>query len=576
MKKTGATLVRHALEQLGVRRTFGIPGVHTTEIYDELNRSDSITPTLVTHEGGGAFMADAVSRTGAELGTLLIVPAAGVTHAASGIGEAGIDGIPMLIISGGIHSESGHRYQLHEMDQHTLLKPITKKTWRITGHAQIIPTLYEAYELAMGGEPGPVFIEIPFNISNFLGEVDDMPDYQPKALSEKPDQASIDAAAQALLQAEQPGIFAGWGSVDAQAELIELAELLDAPVSTTLQGLSAFPGNHPLHTGMGMGNYAVPAATNAFAKVDCLLAVGTRFSEIPTGSYGIDPPQNLIHMDINPEVFSANYPASHTIAGDARLTLPALLEAVKALKPDASDTGVREQIAKDKAAYSKEWRDYDSGDRVNPALFFGHLRERLDDNAIVVADDGNHTFLLAELMPIIGARNYMSPSDFNAMGYCVPGAIGAKLANPKRQVAGIVGDGALLMTGMELVTAARLNVGAMIFVFNDGELSQIAQAQQIPYNQKTCTVLGAVDYEAFAKACGVEFISMAGNQDIAECIEFALQKAASGRPVLVDVRIDYSKSTRFTKGVVKTNLGRMEARDKVRMVGRALWRKVRP
>lgn len=175
MKKTGATLVRHALEQLGIRRTFGIPGVHTTEIYDELNRSESIEPTLVTHEGSGAFMADAVSRTGTELGTMLIVPAAGVTHAASGIGEAGIDGIPMLVISGGIHSESGHRYQLHEMDQHTLLKPITKKTWRITNHRQIIPTLYEAYDLALHGEPGPVFIEIPVNISNFLGDVDDMP-----------------------------------------------------------------------------------------------------------------------------------------------------------------------------------------------------------------------------------------------------------------------------------------------------------------------------------------------------------------------------------------------------------------
>ncbi|WP_298448984.1 thiamine pyrophosphate-binding protein [uncultured Marinobacter sp.] len=576
MKKTGATLVRHALEQLGIRRTFGIPGVHTTEIYDELNRSESIEPTLVTHECGGAFMADAISRTGAELGTLLIVPAAGVTHAASGIGEAGIDGIPMLIISGGIHSESGHRYQLHEMDQHALLKPITKKTWRIASHREIIPTLYEAYNVAMGGEPGPVFIEIPVNISNFLGDVDDMPLYQAPQPPEQPDQALVDAAAQALVQAKQPGIFAGWGSVDAQAELIELAELLDAPVSTTLQGLSAFPGNHPLHTGMGMGNYAVPAATNAFAKVDCLLAIGTRFSEIPTGSYGISPPETLIHMDINPEVFSANYPASHTLEGDARVTLPALLKAVKTLQPTASSTGIREQIAQDKAAYKKEWRDHDSGDRVNPELFFSHLRERLDDDAIVVADDGNHTFLVAELLPILGARNYMSPSDFNAMGYCVPGAIGAKLANPKRQVVGIVGDGALLMTGMELVTAARLGVGVMIFVFNDGELSQIAQAQQIPYNQKTCTVLGAMDYEAFAKAVGVEFVSMAGNESISDGLEIALLKSAAGRPVLVDVRIDYSKSTRFTKGVVKTNLGRMATRDKVRVVGRALWRKVRP
>ncbi|HTN33790.1 MAG TPA: thiamine pyrophosphate-binding protein [Marinobacter sp.] len=576
MKKTGAALVRFALEQLGIQQTFGIPGVHTTEIYDELNRSETITPILVTHECGGAFMADAVSRTGAGIGTLLIVPAAGVTHAASGIGEAGIDGIPMLIISGGIHSESGHRYQLHEMDQHALLKPITKGTWRVLHHRDIIPTLYEAYKTATTGEPGPVFVEVPYNISNFLGDVDEMPEWQAPIPHPLPDQALIQKAAQALASASRPGIFAGWGTVDAQTALIELAEHLDAPVATTLQGLSAFPGNHPLHTGMGMGAYAVPAATRAFADVDCLLAIGTRFSEIPTGSYGISPPENLIHIDINPEVFSANYPARHTLEGDAKSIVPALLNAVKAIKAEANNTGVREQIAKDKAAYRQEWRDYDSGDRVNPELFFSQLRASLEDDAIIIADDGNHTFLLAELMPIISPRTYMSPSDFNAMGYCVPGTIGAKLANPKRQAIGVVGDGALLMTGMELVTAVRQQLGVVLFLFNDGELSQIAQAQQIPYNQKTCTVLGEIDYAAFAQAVGAEYVAMSGNKDIANSINIALAKAAAGKPVLVDVKIDYSKPTRFTKGVVKTNLARMATRDKVRIVGRALWRRLRP
>lgn len=363
-------------------------------------------------------------------------------------------------------------------------------------------------------------MEIPYNISNFLGEVDNMPEWQTPAAPPLPQQSRIEDAARALIEARQPG--------------------------------------------MGMGNYAVPAAANAFAGVDCLLAIGTRFSEIPTGSYGIHPPEQLIHVDINSEVFSANYPASHTLDGDAGAIVPALLKAVKALRTEVNHTGIREQIASDKAAYKKEWRDHDSGDRVNPELFFSQLRQILADDAIVVADDGNHTFLTAELMPIIGARNYMSPSDFNAMGYCIPGVIGAKLANPNRQVVGIVGDGALLMTGMELVTAVREQAGVVVFVFNDGELSQISQAQQIPYNQKTCSVLGSVDYEAFAKAFGVAYVSLSGNSEIAASIRVAMEKADAGVPVLVDVRIDYSKPTRFTKGVVKTNLGRMAPRDKVR------------
>ncbi|HTO18580.1 MAG TPA: thiamine pyrophosphate-binding protein [Pseudomonas sp.] len=573
MKKTGAALARFALEQLGARFTFGIPGVHNTELYDELNASEKIQPVLVTHECGAAFMADAVSRTSDSIGTLVIVPAAGVTHAASGIGEAGLDGIPMLIISGGIHSDSPYRYQLHDIDQHALLKPITKATFRIGSHAEVIPTLYEAYRIATGGEPGPVFVELPYNIGNFLGEVDEMPAFQQAIAAPQENADAIREAARLLVSAKRPGLFLGWGAVGAQAELVRLAELLDAPACTTLQGLSAFPGNHPLHVGMGFGDYAVPAAANAFDGCDCLLAVGTRFSEIPTGSYSMPVPDCLIHADINPEVFNANFPARMTLQGDAAQLIPALLREVEALQP-AARSGMAERIRADKAAYHQEWLKHDSQGRVNPAHFFGELRSQLGDEAIVVADDGNHTFLIAELMPIHGPRRYLSPSDFNAMGYCIPATIGAKLANPDKAVVGVVGDGALRMTGLELLTASQLKLGVPLFVFNDGELSQIAQAQEIPYNRKTCTVLQPLNVRALAEATGAAFVAIDGNEGCAEGIRQALELAAQHRPVLVDVRVDYSKRTRFTQGVVKATLKRFTPRDKVRVIGRALWRRV--
>lgn len=573
MKKTGAALARFALEQLGVRFTFGIPGVHNTELYDELNASEKIQPVLVTHECGAAFMADAVSRTSDSIGTLVIVPAAGVTHAASGIGEAGLDGIPMLIISGGIHSDSPYRYQLHDIDQHALLKPITKATFRIGSHAEVIPTLYEAYRIATGGEPGPVFVELPYNIGNFLGEVDEMPVFQNAIPAPQANTEALREAARLLVGAKRPGLFLGWGAVGAQAELVRLAELLDAPACTTLQGLSAFPGNHPLHVGMGFGDYAVPAAANAFAGCDCLLAVGTRFSEIPTGSYSMPVPDCLIHADINPEVFNANFPARVTLQGDAAQLIPALLREVETLQP-AARSGMTARIRADKAAYRDEWFKHDSQGRVNPARFFAELRSQLDDEAIVVADDGNHTFLIAELMPIHGPRRYLSPSDFNAMGYCIPATIGAKLANPDKTVVGVVGDGALRMTGLELLTASQLRLGVPLFVFNDGELSQIAQAQEIPYNRKTCTVLQPLNVKALAEATGAAFVAIDGNEGCAEGIRQALELAAQNRPVLVDVRVDYSKRTRFTQGVVKATLKRFTPRDKVRVIGRALWRRV--
>jgi len=575
MKKSGAWLVRFALEQIGVRYTFGIPGVHNTETYDELNRSELIQPVLVTHEGGAAFMADAISRTSDHIGTLLIVPAAGVTHAASGIGEAFLDGIPMLIIAGGIRTDTGKTYQLHEMDQHALLAPITKKTFKIETHEQIIPAIYEAYRVATSGEPGPVFVEVPVNLQLFPGEVSETPAFVAETAQPALDHAAIQQAAQKLYDAGSAGLFLGWGAVDASAETIAIADFLGAPVATTLQGLSSFPANHPLHTGMGIGPAAVPAAENAFKSVDCLLAVGTRFGEIATASYGVNPPANLIHVDINKAVFNANYPAAVTIEGDAKAVLAALLKALRSLgapKPDY--TALKAAIAHDKAAYYDEWLKHDSKGRVNPARFFMELRRQLQDDAIVVADDGNHTFLVAELMPINRTRGFISPTDFNCMGYATPAVTAAKLVNSDKQVVGIIGDGAFLMTCMETLTAASLGIGGVYFVFHDGELSQISQAQEIPYNRKTCTVLHDVKLKGVAEATGCEFISIENDGECETGIKTALALAAQNKPVIVDVRIDYSKRTRFTKGIVKTNLERFTLGNKARFIGRALLRRV--
>jgi acetolactate synthase-1/2/3 large subunit len=154
MKKTGAWLAVHAMEQIGLTHTFGIPGVHNTEIYDELNKSNAITPVLVTHEGGGAFMADGVSRAGeGVVGALMIVPAAGFTHAASGIGEAFLDGVAMLVFSGGVRTDTGRAYQLHDIDQMTLAAPLTKAAFRIAAHRDVIPTIHEAYRIATPAFP---------------------------------------------------------------------------------------------------------------------------------------------------------------------------------------------------------------------------------------------------------------------------------------------------------------------------------------------------------------------------------------------------------------------------------------
>lgn len=573
MKKTGAWLARYALEQVGVKYTFGIPGVHNTELYDELNKSDQIQPVLVSHEMGASFSADAISRVGGSIGTIVVVPAAGLTHAASGIGEAFLDGIPMLVISGGVRIDLDKTYQLHEMDQHQLMASITKASFLPNTHDDIIPMIYEAYRTATEGEPGPVYVELPVNIQLTAGKVSKIQDFIPTEKSSWSNEADIKKVIDLIGQSRKPAFFVGWGARAARKELEILAEHFNAPVSTTLQGLGVFPADHPLHTGMSFGRSSVPAAENAFSDCDCLIAVGTRFSEIPTGSFGVVVPDNLVHIDINPEVFNKNYPAKITLEGDAKLILEQLASAAQSKNPNP-DNGLPKKIQADKEAYREQWRNHQSKGKVNPALFFDQLHAQLDHDAIIVADDGNHTFLCAELMPITGNRKFISPSDFNAMGYAVPAANASKLSNPDKTVVSIIGDGAMLMTGMESVTAATLSLGVVYFIFNDGELSQISQAQEIPYNRKTCTVLNRIKWEGMALATGCEYIMINSSESIESGIRQALEFANRHIPVIVDVKIDYSKRTRFTEGTVKTNLQRFDLATKARLIGRAVSRKI--
>jgi acetolactate synthase-1/2/3 large subunit len=589
MKKTAAELAVQALEQLGITHTFGIPGVHNTELYDELDLSRQVTPLLVTHEGGGAFMADAFSRVnwgGAQaqgraraIGTLAIVPAAGLTHAASGIGEALLGGVPMLVITGGVRTDTPMRYKLHGVDQLEIARGFTKAAFRVATLDEVVPTIFEAYRIATEGCPGPVLVEIPVNLQIFSGEVREPRPWQPPAVPAAPDAALIARAADLLQAASQSGFFVGWGARHAQTELAALAELLQAPVCTTLQGLASFPADHPLHVGFGFSRSAVPAAQNAFKSCDAVLAVGTRFAEIPTGSFGLKVPKQLLHIDIDPRVFDANYPAAVAIAGDAKAVLAALLAELQRRNHRRTATAdFSRRIAADKAAYLQTWLDHDSGGRVNPARFFTALRAQMPADSITVLDDGNHTFLAAELYPILSGGQLLTPSDFNAMGYAVPAGIGAKLAGPDQEVAVIAGDGCFAMTCMEIMTAAANRLGVVFYVFKDGALSQIAQAQKLPYRRTTCTQLGqSVDLAGVARAVGAAYLALPDNGSAAAAIAEARSLAAGGQPVIVDVSIDYSKPTAFTLGTTKTNFQSFPLGQKLRfvkrMVGRALFKK---
>jgi acetolactate synthase-1/2/3 large subunit len=481
----------------------------------------------------------------------------------------------MLILSGGIRRDSGRHFQLHDIDHSRLLAGITKASFLVDRHEDVIETIYRAYTIATSGEPGPAFVELSSNVQLFSGEVSDLPSYKNTWKPPAIDEEKIKAAAELIRSSRKPGLYLGWGARDATPFAVELAELIAAPIATTLQGLSVFPANHPLHAGMGFGTSAVPAARKAFDRCDLLIAVGVRFAELATGSYGMTIPENLIHIDINPNVFDKNYPARIAIEADASDCLRALVDALRQSGAKERDASAIEQLIKsEKEKFFASWTKKPNENLVSPGIFFRELRARLSNDAYLVVDDGNHTFLAVEQFPVHRSRHFISPTDFNSMGYAVPAAIGVKLTHPDKQVVAIVGDGAFMMTGLEAITAATHNLGVIFCVFHDGELAQISQFQQIPLNRKTCTVLGDIKLEGVAQATGAAYVAMKNDNEVGEALDEAMKISLTGRPVIVDVKVDYSRKTEFTNGVVKTNLARFPLGQKIRFIGRAIRRHV--
>lgn len=569
MSESGAPLVVKALEDEGVAFTFGIPGTHNIELYDALAVSEKITAVLVTDEQAASFMADGVSRSSGQVGVVNLVPGAGLTHALSGVAEAFLDGIPLVVLSCGIRTDTGRAFQLHDIDQLAVARPVVKDVLPVREPRQLYATVRRAFALARVGTPGPVVVEIPANLYLLRHDFGE-PRFEPEdRAAPRPDPREIEAAVRLLSTARRPLLYVGYGARGATEQVRKLAERLAAPVATTIQGKGVFPESHPLFLWNGLGKAAPPFVREIERGCDAMLAVGCRFGEVGTGSYGFIPPEKLVHVDINRAVFNRNFPASVTIEADATEALPALLGRIP---PRARDEALEGTIAEGHRAVRDEWRQQKSTERVTPAVLFETLQELAGDDAIFTADSGNGTFLAMEHLRLEAPGRFLAPVDYSCMGYSVPAAIGAKLANPGTDVVALAGDGALLMTGLELLTAAAYGAGVVVVVLRDEELAQIAQFQRTVLNRAACSQLAPYSVEAFAAAAGCAYLAARSDAEAREAMTRALATARGGKPVMVEVAIDYSRKTWFTRGVVATNFWRLPWPERLRLLLRAAGR----
>jgi acetolactate synthase I/II/III large subunit len=570
MKIRGSALVVRALEDAGARFAFGIPGTHNIELYDALEQSALVTAVLITDEQSAGFLADGVSRSSPSVGVVNVVPGAGVTHCLSGVAEALLDGIPMVVLACGIRGDSGRAYQLHDIDQAALLRPVTKAVLRPAAPAEIYATVRGAFALALAGTPGPVAVEIPAEFYLLTHDVPEPPSPAAPAAGAPPAAmpADLERAARLLNGATRVLLYVGNGARGAGAGLVELAEKLGAPVATSIQGKGVFPEHHPLWLWNGLGETVPSVLRDVASACDAMLAIGVRFSEVGTGSYGFTPPPAVVHVDISPSVFGRNVPATVAIEADAA-------DAVGALLPLLDDRGQwgegAEQIANGHRLVRDGWQRHPSESRVTPAVFFAAL-QRLAPSAIFTTDSGNGTFLAMEHLRLDEPGSFLAPVDFSCMGYSVPAAIGAKLANPDRDVIALAGDGAFLMTGLELITAAAYNAAPVVCLLRDGELAQIAQFQRTAFGAAQASVLPPYDARALAAAVGAMYVPCGRDAILESALGQAFAHARAGQPVIVDVAIDYSRKTYFTKGVVTTNFWRLPWNERLRLLGRAVWR----
>ena len=566
-KRSGAELVVRALEAEGIALAFGIPGTHNIELWDALASSDSVRSVLVTDEQSASFMADAAWRASGRMACANVVPGAGLTHAMSGVAEAFLDCVPMLVLGCGIRRDTGMAFQLHDVDQLALARPVTKAQIRPARGEELYDAVRGACRIARSGTPGPVFVEVPADQYLFRHEVEIGP--QPhEEPAPPPSEADVERAAEILARARRPLLYLGLGA--ARADVVALAERLEAPVATTFQGKGVFPESHPLSLWPGFGDAAPAFARDVAASCDATLAIGCRFGEVATGSYGMRPPAPLVHVDVDGSVPGRNVPTELAVAADAAAFVTALLGR---LEQRPSDEALRESIREGRARAEEEMLR-PSADRVSPHLLLRALSSTFGPRTIFTSDSGNGTFLAVEGLRLDAPGRLLSPVDYSCMGYAVPAAIGAKLACPDAPVVALAGDGAFLMTGFELLTAAENGLGIAIFVLRDRELAQIAQFQATALGRKTASALPDHDLGGLARALGAEALALGTDAGIADAVARAKEIAGGGRPVLVDVAIDYSRKTFFTRGVVKTNFLRLPWGDRLRFVARALARKV--
>jgi acetolactate synthase-1/2/3 large subunit len=543
---SGARTVLECLKREGVELIFGLPGGAVLPIYDALYDFEGLRHVLVRQEAAAGHAAEGYARTTGKVGVCLVTSGPAATNLVTALQDAMMDSIPIVAFTGQVPTHLIGNDAFQEADNCGITRPCTKHNFLVKDGKDLGPIIREAFHLAATGRPGPVHVDLPKDI--LVKETElvwpervHLRSYNP-TYEGHPGQ--VKKAARLLVKARRPVLYVGGGviSSDASAELRELAEITQIPVTTTLMGLGAFPSAHPLSLEM-LGMHGTYYANMAVHHSDVLVAVGARFDDRVTGKVEAFAPQaEIIHIDIDPSSISKNIKVHVPIVGDCRRVLRGLVEAVREEMAQPAPAGLKE-ARHQWAAQIAEWRAkfplrYDwSDDVVKPQYVIQELSNLTGGEAFVVTGVGQHQMWAAQYYKFTHPRRWCTSGGLGTMGYGLPTAMGVQAAQPGRLVINIDGDGSFAMNSQELATCFTERLPVKTVIINNSGHGMVRQWQRIIYHERYCAIdlPGVPDWVRLAEAYGCVGLRVTRPSEVVPALEKMLSTPA---PVVLDVCVD--------------------------------------
>jgi acetolactate synthase-1/2/3 large subunit len=533
MKMTGAELIVRLLERQGIRTICGIPGGAILPLYDALSQTDTIRHVLARHEQGAGFMAQGMSRVSGRPEVCFASSGPGATNLVTAIADACLDSIPMVAITGQVPQSMIGTDAFQEVDIYGITVPITKHNFLVRSAQELLEVIPEAFRIAMSGRPGPVLVDVPKDVQNQIIELAEFP--APAVADRAPlvDLEAVETAAQMINAAERPVLYLGGGVVHsgASALAVTLAEQASMPTTMTLMALGAMPMDHPLSIGM-LGMHGARYTNFVLEEADLLVCVGARFDDRAIGrAASFCPKAKIVHIDIDRSELDKIKSAHVGIHADVTTALEALLPRVKVTLRKRWLSHVESL----KLRFPMQLPGLD-----DPRTHYGLIHavaNALDDSAIVTTDVGQHQMWVAQAYPFRRPRQWLTSGGLGTMGFGMPAAIGAALAEPERTVVCFSGDGSFKMNIQELATLAEEGLNVKIVLMNNNSLGLVYQQQNLFYGKRVFAskYRGAPDFVKIAEGFGIAAVNLDDAENPRATLAHAL---AEPGPCLIHASID--------------------------------------